>query len=262
MSVDLSVSEHIATVTLNRPEKLNAVDMDTQRALSDAWRKVRQDSEIWVAVLTGAGTRAFSAGFDLKEMSSRAANPAQHPEPDPFWNQDGSGAIETDLNIRKPVIAAIEGYCLGIGLTLALSCDIRIASDRSQFGYPEARWGVPAVAGALRLPQVTSLGLAMEMLLVGDFVNAQRAYQVGLINRVVPEGKALEAAQEVAWRICQNAPLTVQATKEIIVRGLTLPFNDAWRLGEALRRSIRQTEDFSEGMASFREKRPANFRGR
>ncbi len=262
MSVDFSVSGHIATVTLNRPEKMNALNTAMQRALSRIWQEVRERSDIWVVILTGAGNRAFCAGFDLKEMGELAATKAADPGADPFWMQSASGALETDLSIRKPVIAAIEGYCYGAGLTLALSCDMRVASEQARFGYPEAKWGISTVAGSLRLPQIASLGIAMEMLLVGDPMDAPRAYQVGILNRLVSPGTALASAQELATRIAQSAPLANYATKEVILRGLTLAFDDAYRLGESLRRSIRQTEDFAEGMASFREKRPAVFRGR
>ncbi len=262
MSVDLTVTDHIATVTLNRPEKMNALNTAMQRALSQIWQEIRERSDIWVVVLTGAGNKAFCAGFDLKEMGELATAKASDQGADPFWMQSPSGALETDLSIRKPVLAAIEGYCFGAGLTLALSCDMRVASAEARFGYPEAKWGISTVAGSLRLPQVASLGVAMEMLLVGDSIDAARAYQVGILNRLVSPGTALAAAQELATRIAQNAPLANYATKEMVLRGLTLPFDDAFRLGEALRRSIRQTEDFAEGMASFREKRPAVFRGR
>lgn len=261
MSVDLSVSDHVATVTLNRPEKMNALNTAMQHALAKIWLHVRERADIRVVILTGAGNEAFCAGFDLKEMGEIAAAQVTDPGADPFWMQTSSGALETDLNIRKPIIAAIEGYCFGAGLTLALSCDMRIASEQARFGYPEAKWGISTVAGSLRLPQVASLGIAMEMLLVGDAIDAPRAYQVGMLNRLVPAGTALAQAQELAARLSHNAPLAVYATKELILRGLTLPFDDAFRLGEALRRAVRQSEDFAEGMASFRDKRPANFRG-
>lgn len=263
MGIRLEVQGHIATVTLDRPEKLNALDSAMRSQLTDAWCEVRNNPDIWVAILTGTGTRAFSAGIDLKEYGrSATGDGGSELWTNSFWVQDGSGFLETDLNIRKPILAAIEGHCLGAGLTLALASDLRIAATTARFAYPEAKWGVSTVAGALRLPRIVSLGLAFEMLLAGDAIDAERAYQSGLVNRLVPEGQALPEAMALAERLCQNAPLAVQATKETILRGLTLPFNDAWRLGEGLRRAVQDTEDFREGMLSFRDKRPPEYRGK
>ncbi len=161
----------------------------------------------------------------------------------------------------KPTIAAVNGYCLGEGLTLILSCDFRLASERATFGFPEVNLGIPTIVGAVRAPRVVGLGNALELLLIGDRVDASRAYQMGLLNRVVPHEALASEAEALAQRLCRNGPLAVRCTKEVAYRSLNLPFADAVRMGEGLRRLALQSEDAREGPRAFREKRDPQFRG-
>lgn len=254
MEVSFEKSGHIAIVTINRPEKRNAINWAVHEGLRKAWQTFKVDQELWVAVLTGAGEKAFSAGEDLKEYG-------QSLESQGWLGSTGLGDLETDGTIRKPIIAAIEGYCIGTGLTLAISCDMRIAGEGASFQYPEIRWGIPTIVGAIRLPRVIGMGLALEMLLIGEPMSAAEAYRVGLVNRLVPTGKAFEAAIGLAEKIAQNAPLAVQVTREVVLRGAELPLEDACRLGEGLRGAVRASQDIAEGMQAFREKRSARFKG-
>lgn len=248
----------IAYVTLNRPQALNAINRQMMADLAAVWRDLQADPDVWVAILTGAGDRAFSAGADLKEAAQRASGP---PEP-AFWSEPGESPLEVGRELWKPVIAAINGYALGGGLTLALSCDVRIAVPQAKLGFPEVRWGVPTIIGALRLPRLVPLGLALELLLTGDPVDAAEAARWGLVNQIVPPEDLMPAAERMAQRLLQNAPIAVRVTKEMALRALTLPLSDAVRLGESLRRLVRETADAAEGPRAFAEKRPPRYQGR
>lgn len=247
--------DRVLVVTINRPEKRNAINEAVREGLRQAWRTLKADRELRVGVLTGAGDKAFSAGRDLYEFGENLESLA-------WLDNTGIDDLETDENLRKPVIAAIEGYCIGIGLTLAIACDMRIAAENAVFRYPEVTWGVPTIIGAIRLPRVIPQGLALEMLLTGEPVDAREAHRIGLVNRVVPNGTALAAALVMAEKVARNAPLAVQATREVALRGATLSLRDAWRLGEGLRGAVKSSAHAREGMAAFREnRREANFEG-
>lgn len=251
------VHEHVALITMNRPERLNAMSAAQGSALRDAWHRFRDDQDAWVAIITGAGERAFCAGADLKDLAARGAQPQR-----PFVSVDMEPTLESGFDVFKPVIAAVNGHCLGIGLTLALACDFRIAADHAQFGYPEVSIGIPTIIGAIRTSWVVGQQTALEMLLTGDRFDTAYAYRVGLVNKVVPAGQLMDEAWALARRLCRNAPLAMRVTKEVLVRGQRMPLSEAWRLGEALRGHARQTEDAREGPRSFVEKRPAQFQGR
>lgn len=250
---------HVAWVTMNRPEALNAMNDDLKRDLKLAWEEVRHDRDVWVAVLTGAGPRGFCAGADLR--STPAGSP---PLDDPYWLMQTSDSLESGLEVWKPIVAAINGHAIGIGLTLAIACDFRIAAENATFGFPEVRLGMPTVMGAIRMPQVIGMERALDLLLVGERIDAQTALHWGMVREVVPLDQLQERASDLAERLCRSGPRAVQATKEIAVRGQGIPFADAFRMGEAIRRLARNAaqQDIQEGLAAYRERRDAQFQNR
>ena len=244
---------HVATITYNRPEALNAINGELREDLNASWITFREDDQAWVAIVTGAG-RAFSAGADLRD-SARPAG-ATH------WETPSMNSLESGVEIWKPVIAAVNGYCLGFACTLVAACDFVIASERAEFGFPEVRIGVPTIQGAVRMPQKVGWQNAMELLLIGERVNAARAKEMGLVGKVVPHEDLMAEAKALAARLCQSAPLAVRATKEVAWRGQQMPFVEAIRFGETMRRVAGATDDAKEGMAAAREKRTPEWKAR
>ena len=231
-------SGHIATITYNRPQAMNAVNGELRRDLNAAWEQLRNDDEAWVAIVTGAG-RAFCAGADLKDPGSAVGND-EHS----FWEVPSFTSLESGMEIWKPIIAAVNGYALGFGLTLVAACDYVLAADTASFGFPEVQLGVPTVQGAVRMPQVVGWQNAMELLLWGDRVDAQRAKEMGLVQRIVPAEELMDEARALAQRLVDNcAPLAVRATKEIAKRGQQMGFVEAIRFGETMRKVAAATED-------------------
>lgn len=229
---------HIATITYNRPEAMNAVNGALRRDLNAAWEQLRADDEAWVAIVTGAG-RAFCAGADLKDPGSAVGND-EHS----FWEVPSLTSLESGMEIWKPIICAVNGYALGFGLTLVAACDYVIASDQASFGFPEVQLGVPTVQGAVRMPQMVGWQNAMELLLWGDRIDAHRAKEMGLVQRVVPHDELMDEARAAAQRLVDKcAPLAVRATKEIAWRGQQMGFVDAIRFGETMRKVAAATED-------------------
>lgn len=243
----------IATITYNRPEALNAINGELRADLNAAWEQFRADDEAYVAIVTGAG-RAFSAGADLRD-------PAVQPQTT-FWEVPSFTSLESGMEIWKPTIAAVNGYCLGFALTLVASCDFVIASERAEFGFPEVQIGVPTIQGAVRMPGRVGWQNAMELLLLGDRVDAKRAKEMGLVWKLAEHERLMDEARALAERLCKPAPLAIRATKEVAWRGQELPFVDAIRFGETMRRVAGATEDAREGPAAFREKREPQWKGR
>lgn len=229
---------HIATITYNRPEALNAVNGELRRDLNAAWEQLRTDDEAWVAIVTGSG-RAFCAGADLKDPGSAVGN-----DDHSFWEVPSFTSLESGKEIWKPVIAAVNGYAIGFGLTMVAACDLVVASERAEFGFPEVQLGVPTVQGAVRMPRFVSWQGAMELLLLGDRIDATRAKEIGLVMKVVPHDDLMDEARALAQRLVDNCgPLAVRATKEIARRGQEMPFADAIRFGETMRKVAGATED-------------------
>lgn len=252
------VEDHLATVTLNRPEKLNAMDPETYRALSEAWARVRDDDEVRVALVTGAGEEAFSAGADLEET----IRPGEEDWA-AFWRTQEEQLLNRGMEVWKPVVAAVNGYCLAGGMTLLLATDIRVAGTGASFGLSEVERGIlPANGGTQRMMRQLPRPVAMELLLTGEGIDAETAAQWGLVNDVVAPGDVLSTAREYATRLAANPPLAMQAIKELAVRGQNMPLPEALRLEESFSRHLSATEDAAEGVAAFREGREPNFRGK
>jgi E-phenylitaconyl-CoA hydratase len=247
---------HVATITYNRPGALNAINGELRQDLNAAWNRFREDEEAWVGIVTGAG-RAFCVGADLRDGRGSVGE-----WPGSFWEIPTINSFESGLELWKPTIAAVNGYCLGYGLTTVARCDFVIASDAAEFGFPEVRLGVPTIVGAMRLPARVGWSNAMEMLLTGERFDAQRAQEMGLVWRVVPDADLMAEARVLADRLVRGAPLAQRATKEMAARGPRLPWEDALRLGESMRRVVGATEDASEGMQAAHEHRDPEWRGR
>ena len=246
---------HVATITYNRPEALNAIDGEVRAGLNAAFARFRDEEEAWVAIVTGAG-RAFCVGADIADVAAAAGDFTGT-----FWERPTVNSFESGWEIFKPVIAAVNGHCLGYGLTMATWCDFVIAADVATFGFPEVRIGVPTIVGAIRLPERIGWERAMELLLTGDRIDAARALEIGLVGRVVPAGDLMAEARGLADRLLAAAPLAARATKEMAVRARNLPLTDAIRFGETMRRLVGSTADAAEGVAAFRERRPPTWTG-
>jgi E-phenylitaconyl-CoA hydratase len=246
---------HVATITYNRPESLNAVNAEMRGALNEAFTRFREDEEAWVAIVTGAG-RAFCAGADLRDGAGSTGEFAGT-----FWEKPTLNSFESGWEIFKPVIAAVNGYCLGYGLTMASWCDFVLASDRAEFGLPEARLGVPAIVASIRLPQRINWADAMELLLTGERISAERAHAMGLVWRVVPHETLLDEAHALAGRLLHGAPVAQRAMKEMAMRTRHMATLEAIRFGETMRHVANATRDAAEGIRAAAEDRPPRWTG-
>jgi len=257
VSIDVELTGGVAVITINRPERMNAMDAEAYAALSEAWVRVRDDTSIRVAVVTGAGDRAFSTGADIKSFLTDPADLSG------FWNTQRDQLLNRGLEVFKPIIAAVNGYCLGGGMTLLLATDIRIAAEHASFGLAEVKRGIIAGnGGTQRILAQLPHAIAMELLLTGDRIDAARAERWGLVNRVVPMDELLPTAMDYARRIAANAPLAVQATKELALRSRDLDLAGGLRLEQTVNRLLQFTADAKEGPAAFAEKREPHFEGR
>lgn len=245
----------VLTVTINRPERLNAIDPHASAEIRDAFQRFASDDSLRVAILTGSG-RAFCVGDDLKEMEEQADSTgisSDHGDV-PF------GGITSDFECWKPMIAAVNGFCVGGGLELALSCDIRIASEEASFGLPEPRWSlIPSAGGTQRLPRMIPRAMAMEMLLTGQRVDAARALQFGLVSRVVPAADLLAEARKVADAASACGPLALEGIKKVVTAGLEMELAEAMRWEKAIVDPVLASQDAREGVRAFAEKRQPNF---
>ncbi len=254
-TVRYELDGHVATITYHRPEALNAIDATMRVDRNAAFTRFRSEEDAWVAIVTGAG-RAFCAGADLRDPSAAAGEFTGT-----FWERPTVNSFESGWEIFKPVIAAVNGPCLGYGLTLVTWCDFVIASEEAVFGFPEVRLGLPTIVGALRLPDRIGWQPAMELLLTGERIDARRAKEIGLAGWVVPAAELMPEARRLADRLLQGAPLAVRATKEMAVRARNLPLAEAIRFGETMRKVVTATADAAEGLAAAREHRPPAWRG-
>ena len=252
--------EHVAYLTLNRPERLNAVCPPMRMELWDALRGFQQDPEAWVVILVGAGDRAFCAGADLKWRSEHPEGPQR-----PNYNVDRS-FLPTE--IWKPMIAAVNGYAVGGGMEITLQCDIIVATESAQFGVPEIRHngGFAGAGGVLRLPRQIPYKIAMWMILSGQFMSARDMHRVGYVNEVVPPDKLMETAERYASALCEPPPIGVQTSKEVALRSLNLPVDyppTAWQYQwEAITARMRGSEDAQESRQAWLEKRKPVYHNR
>ena len=256
MLIEYEKEGNIATFTLNRPHVFNAQNLQLLKELHETMIDFRDDPDMWVGIITGAGDKAFCAGADIKETI-----PFMKENRGKFWSFPSTPMRGMDM--WKPLIAAINGLTLGGGLELALACDIRIASESSKFGVPEVKLGIiPGAGGTQRLPRMIPWCKAAQLLLTGDTIDAQEAYRIGLVNEVVSSKQVISTAKKWAERICKVGPLAVRAAKEAMVRGSNMSLDDGLRLEDSMETFLLGTEDFKEGVAAFLEKRNPEFRGK
>jgi enoyl-CoA hydratase len=254
--VHVSREDRIATVTIQRPEKLNALNPQVIDELGKVFRELRSDDEVRVVILTGAGDKAFVAGADIGVLAEM--NPLSGVE----VSRQGQVVFREIETFPRPVIAAVGGYALGGGCELALACHLRIASENARFGLPEVGLGIiPGYGGTIRLARLVGLGKALELTLTGGQVGAEEAERLGLVNAVVPQEALLERAREMAGRIARNGPVAVQMALESIYHALDSTTAEALTHESSLFGLLASTDDMKEGMGAFLEKRKPTFRG-
>jgi enoyl-CoA hydratase/carnithine racemase len=251
-------SDRIATITLNRPEVRNAFTLKMLDELAECMIKFRSDDNAWVAVITGAG-EVFSAGHDVNEIKELVKKLDSLPN---LWDTFYHNSFQYDLELYKPVIAAINGPCIGEGLLTAMSCDFRLCVDNAIFSFPEVHIGIPTIIGGIKATKLMGLPHVMELLLMGEQKDAEWAYRTGLVNKVVSGEELMGNAYSWAEQLTRLGPLAVRCTKEVILRSMDTGFFEAARSGEAMRRVAMQSKDAMEGVASFLEKRPPKFTGK
>ena len=247
----------VAILTLNRPKVLNALNSQTLTELANAMAACKDDAGVRAIVLTGAGDKSFVAGADINELA--ALSPVEGKE----HARRGQQIFDAIEQLGKPVIAAINGFALGGGCELAMACTLRIAADTARFGQPEINLGlIPGYAGSQRLPRLVGRGVALELLLTGDMIGAQRAYEIGLVNRVVPAADLMTEATRVAHTLAAKAPIAVRYILDAVHQGLDSPFAQGEYLETSLFGTIASSEDMREGTTAFLEKRKAVWQGK
>lgn len=252
-----AVENGIATITINRPKALNALNLDTVTELKDAIEKIAVDKAVKVVVITGAGEKSFVAGADIKEMATKT--PAEGRE----WGQFGQNVFTEIENMPQPVIAAINGFCLGGGCELSCACDIRYASENAKFGQPEVGLGItPGFGGTQRLTRVVGRGQAKELIYTGGMIGAEDAKAIGLVNKVVSQEELMPAVLKLAGKIAKNAPVAVQLSKAAINRGINCDVVTGIAYEAEVFGLCFSTNDQKEGMAAFVEKRKPTFEGK
>ena len=247
----------IAYVTVNRPKVLNALNMATMEELRAAFTDIKNDTAIRVAIMTGAGEKAFIAGADIGELSKH--DPVSAKE----YTHRGQSVLDLIENLGKPVIACINGFALGGGCEIAMACTMRLASENARLGQPEVKLGIiPGYGGTQRLPRLVGKGIAMQLILSGEMVTAQEAHRIGLVNEVIAPAELIPRAEAMAQKIIANGPLAVQYSMEAVNKGLEMTLAEGLYLEAALFAVACATEDKKEGTTAFLEKRQAQFKGK
>jgi E-phenylitaconyl-CoA hydratase len=250
------LKDHIATITLNRPEAHNAINGALRQELNAAWDRFRDEEDAWVGILTANGS-VFSAGADLKDGEGSVGIFGGT-----FWEKPTINSFESGMELFKPTIAAVNGPCIGYGLTGVLFCDFVIASTEGMFAFPEVSIGVPTIVGAIRLPRRVGWANAMELLLTGKPMSAERAKEIGLVWKLVEPGDLQAEARAWALTLTDAAPLAQRATKEVAWRTADMGWIESVRFGETMRKVVTATEDVAEGRRAWREKRKPDWHGR
>jgi len=253
----------VRLITINRADQMNSLDFAANDRLTEIWREFAADDGARAAVITGAGNKAFCAGADLKTYTIDYATRPAAEFREKYTDGTGFGGITRGLDIDKPIVAAINGFAISGGLELAEACDIRFCSPNAEFAHQDINWGFhPCDGGCVRLPQIVGLGNAMEMILSGERIDAEHAHRIGLVNRVIPITELVSKSLEFADMLASRAPLAQRYAKQVILRALDMPVADALKLESRSFYDLGQTEDIKEGTTAFREKRPADFKGR
>jgi len=252
----------VAYVTLNRPHVLNAMNLLTHERLAEIWDDFEADDELWLAVLSGAGDRAFCVGQDLKDLASSLREGGTQPSSFGSLGKPGWPRLTERFDLSKPIIAKVQGFALGGGFELALACDIIVAADNAVFGLPEARLGlISGAGGVFRLTRQLSFKTAMGYLLSGRRMPAERAYELGLVNEIVPAEQLDQATDRWIADILSCAPLSVRAIKQVALASATLPLDEAFTTQYSWENKRMSSEDAKEGPIAFSEGRPPNWRG-
>lgn len=254
--VTYELDNHIATITLNRPEARNAINGALRTELNAAWNRFRDDEDAWVGILTANG-RVFCAGADLEDSEGAVGTFGGT-----FWEKPTINSFESGMELFKPTIAAVQGPCIGYGLTGVLFCDFVIASTEATFSFPEVSLGVPTIVGAIRLPRRIRWADAMELLLVGKPMSAQRAKEVGLVWKLTEPDDLAATARSWAETLTEAAPLAQRATKEVAWRPADMGWIEAVRFGEVMRKVVGATADVKEGLQAWAEKRKPAWKAR
>jgi len=253
----VEVENNIATITFNRPKVLNAMNMETALELSSAIEKCKEDDNVRVVILTGSGDRAFVAGADINEFKGKS------PREIMKFTELGHSALRLMETMGKPAIAAVNGYALGGGLEISMACDVRFASDKARFGQPEILLGlIPGWGGTQRLARLIGMGRAKELIMTGEQITAQRAYEMGLVNRVFPAEQLMEETKKLAQKLAGLPSFAIKMAKYAINYGYDLALDNANSLEIQCNSQCFSTEDLKEGVEAFLEKRKPNFVGK
>jgi len=261
---DISYEKHgsVRLITINRADKMNSLNFAANDELVAVWHEFDNDDSARAAVITGAGDKAFCAGADLKNYTIDFARAPAQEFRKKYTNGPGFGGITRNLDIDKPIVAAVNGFAISGGFELSLACDLRFCSPNAEFALQDAKWGFHACDGGLiRLPQIVGMGHAMDIILSGERIDAEHAYRIGLVNRIYPQAELLQKTLDYATMLAKRAPLSHRFAKEVVRRSMGMHMDEALKWESRSFRDVAFTADLEEGVTSFKERREANFKG-